>query len=119
MIEFAGVAYALAKEAFGYFKDGKEVFDTLKSAADTATDIKEHYQLKDADPKLVDINWPVTSGFGKEAEAAGYKISWSRPDMVASRELEGHEIMYEVNEKERTRRKLVLRDGLVLIGKKM
>lgn len=118
MIELAGVAYALAREAFGYFKAGKEVFDILKGAADTATDIKEHYQLKDADPKLVDFQWPEASGFAKEAAAAGYKISWSQPDKVASRELDGYQIMYEINEKERTRRMLVLRDGLVLIGKK-
>lgn len=118
MIEYAGVAYALAKEAFGYLKDGKEVIDTLKGAADTATEIKGHYQIKDADSKLVDIEWPKTSGFGKEAEAAGYKIRWSEPDKVASRKLDGYEIMYEINEKERTRRKIVLRDGLILIGKK-
>lgn len=118
MIEFAGLAYALAKEAFGYFKEGKEVFDTLKDATDTVKEIKEHYQLKDADPKLVDFQWPDASGFAKVAAADGYSLSWARPDKVASRELEGYEIMYEVNEKERTRRKLVLRDGLVLIGKK-
>lgn len=118
MIEFAGLAYTLAKEAFGYFKEGKEVFDALKGAADTAEDIKEHYQLKDAAPRLVDFQWPEKSGFMKGAEAAGYTIAWSRPDKVASRELDGYEIMYEIDEKERTRRMLVLRDGLVLIGKK-
>jgi hypothetical protein len=118
MIEFAGLAYTLAKEAFGYFKEGKEVFDALKGAADTAKDIKEHYQLKDADPRLVDFQWPEKSGFMKRAEADGYTIRWSQPDKVVSRELDGYEVMYEVDEKERTRRKLVLRDGLVLIGKK-
>jgi hypothetical protein len=118
MIEFAGLAYALAKEAYEYFKDGREVFDALKGAADAVKDVKEHFQLKDADPKLVDLEWPQKSGFMKRAEADGYTIAWSRPDKVASREIDGYEVMYEIDENERTRRKLVLRDGLVLIGRK-
>lgn len=48
-----------------------------------------------------------------------YRIGWSQPDKVARRELDGYEIMYEIDEKERTRRSLILRDGLVLIGKKL
>lgn len=118
MIEFSGLAYTLAKEAFGYYKECKDVLDALNGGADKAKDIKEYYQLKDATPRLVDFQWPEKSGFAKETEAAGYRISWSQPDMVASRELEGYEIMYEINEQEQTRRMLVLRDGLVLIGKK-
>ena len=118
MIEFAGLAYTLAKEAFGYFNEGTEMFDAIKSAADTAKDIHQHYQLKDVAPRLVDFQWPEASGFIKRAGAAGYTIGWSRPDKVASRELDGYEIMYEIDENERTRRTLVLRDGLVLIGKK-
>lgn len=103
MIEFAGLAYTLAKEAFGYIKEGAEFFDAIQ----------------DAPQRLVDFDWPETSGFIKGAEAAGYKIGWSQPDKVASRELDGYEIMYEIDEKKRTRRSLVLRDGLVLIGKKI
>lgn len=118
MIEFAGLAYALAKEAYGHFKDGKEVFDALKGAADTIKDFKEHFQLKETEPKLVDFEWPQKSGFMKCAEADGYTIAWSRPDKIASREIEGYQVMYEVDEKARTRRKLVLYDGLTLIGRK-
>ena len=118
MIEFAGLAYALAKEAYGYFMDGKEVFDELKGAADTVKEVKEHFQLKDIEPKLVDLEWPQKSGFIKRAEADGYTIAWSRPDKIASREIDGYEVMYEVDENARTRRKLVLYDGLTLIGRK-
>jgi hypothetical protein len=32
MIEFAGLAYTLAKEAFGYIKEGAEFFDAIQDA---------------------------------------------------------------------------------------
>lgn len=45
MIEFAGFAYAVAKEAYGY--------------------IKEHFEVKEIDPKLFDYDWVNKSGFDK------------------------------------------------------
>lgn len=119
MIEFAGLAYTLAKEAFGNFKVERKAFNADQDVADAAKDINEHFQYKDVAPRLVDFQWPEVSGFIKSAEAAGYRIGWSQPDKVARRELDGYEIMYEIDEKERTRRSLILRDGLVLIGKKL
>lgn len=111
MIEWAGTVYALAKEVYGYLKDAKDVYEAAK-------DVKENFEIKEGDPKLVDIGWPQKSGFQAKSEAEGYEIAWSRPDRVASRELDGYEVMYEVDKDTKLKRKLVLYDGLVLIGRK-
>jgi hypothetical protein len=118
MFEFAGTAFVLAKEAYEYLKGAKEVFDAGKGALDAAKDIKEHFEIKEGEPKLVDFEWTRKSGFQEQAEAQGYKIAFSRPDKIASREIDGYEVMYEIDKGAKTKRRLVLRDGLTLIGKK-
>lgn len=97
MFEFLGVAYGPLKDAY----------NALKAKADLPE--KE---------KLVDVEWPMKSGFQENATKQGWEIGWSRPDKVASRELDGYQIMYEVDTKNSCVYRLVLRDGLVLIGKK-
>ena len=71
----------------------------------------------DEEEKLVDSNWPVRSGFQKKAEAEGLKIAWSHPDRGAS-ELAGYWPVYEYDRFNQIRRKLVLSDGSVLVGKR-
>lgn len=53
MFEFAGTAFVLAKEVYGYFKDAKEVYDSGKGMLDAAEDIKEHFEVKEGDAKVV------------------------------------------------------------------
>jgi hypothetical protein len=118
MIEFLGMAYMLGKEVYGYIKDGKEIFDAGKGVLDAAKGVKEHFEVKEIEPKLVDMAWLQKSGFDKVSADAGYTLAWSRPDKVASREIDGYELMYEIDKAARTKRKLVLYDGLVLLGKK-
>ena len=118
MIEWAGVLYALAKDAYGYYKDGKEVFDAAKGAYETGKAVTEHFKINEGDAKLVDINWPQKSGFQEKANSEGYTIRWCRPNKVASREIDGYQVMYEIDKDAKIKRKLVLYDGLVLIGKK-
>jgi hypothetical protein len=118
MIEFAGLIYTFGKEAFGYVKDGKEVFDFGKGLLKTGKDIKEHFDVKEGEPKLVNFEWVSKSGFQAELEAKGYNIAFSRPEKVASRELDGYEVMYELKKDSKTRHKIVLNDGSVLIGRK-
>lgn len=96
MFEFLGVAY-------GPLKDG---YEALKAKADLPE--KE---------KLVDIDWPRKSGFQDDAKSKGWEIGWTRPDKVSSKEIDGHQIMYEVDNKSSCVYRLVLRDGLVLMGK--
>lgn len=92
MIEWAGLLYGIVK------------------------DLKQLIEYKEED-KLVDINWPEKSGFGNEWSEKGYKLRWERPDKIESRRLEGWEVLYEVDKIKRLRRRIVLRDSLVLIGK--
>ena len=94
MIEFAGLLYGLAKDLGTYLS-------------------------WDEEEKLVDIHWPDASGFKADAEAKGYQLRWCRADRVESRKLEGYEVLYEVDKLKRIRRRLVLRDGLTLMGKQV
>ena len=94
MIEWAGLLYTLAKELGSYLD-------------------------YDEEEKLVNFQWPVDSGFQAEMEKEGYRISWSRPEDIPTRQLQGAEVLYEVDKVRRIRYRLVLKDGLTLIGKKV
>lgn len=118
MIEWAGLLYTIGKEVYGYYKDGKEVFDVAKGGYEAVKGIKDHFEVKEGEPKLIDFEWVRKSGFQTHAEAQGLQLGFTRPEKVASRELDGYEIMYEVDMATKTKRKLVLYDKSVLIGKK-
>ena len=92
MIEAAGALYSLAKGLGSYLR-------------------------WDEEEKLVDIRWPEESGFKSDVEESGYRISWCRPDKIASRKLDGYEVLFEIDRVKRVRSRIVLRDGLTLIGK--
>ncbi len=81
-----------------------------------AKDIKDYLQYEEKD-KLVDIEWPVKSGFDEKWKQKGYQLRWSRLDKIESRRLDEWEVLYEVDKRKRVRYRLILRDGMVLIGK--
>lgn len=93
------------------------MIDLLGFLYEVAKDVKDSLKWKE-EVKLVDIKWPEKSGFKQKAEADGMEISWSKPDKLESRKLDGYDIVYELDKKNRIRRRLVLRDGLILIGKR-
>jgi len=92
MIEWLGFIYSLSKN------------------------LKDYLQYEEKD-KLVDIVWPQKSGFDQKWKEKGYQLRWSRPDKVESRRLDGWEILYEIDKIKRLRHRLILKDGMVLIGK--
>jgi len=81
-----------------------------------AKDLKDYLKYAEED-KLVDLSWTEKSGFSAKWEQKGYEVRWSRPDKIESRRLEGWEVLYEVYKIKRVRRRMVSRDGMVLIGK--
>ena len=93
------------------------MIDLLGFFYDVAKDIKE-YLTWDEHEKLVDIGWPEKSGLQKRAEADGMTLKWCRADRLASLQLDGYEIVYEIDKSKRVRNKVVLRDGSVLIGRR-
>ena len=46
------------------------------------------------------------------------KVSWCAPEKLETRLHKGSEVIYEVDRRRRVRRRIVLRDGMVLIGRK-
>lgn len=92
MIELAGLAYDLVKDLAKYLEWKEEA-------------------------KLVDFKWPEYSGFKAKVEESGKTVFWSKPDQVERRIHEGCELAYEIDQAKRIRRRIVLRDGLVLMSK--
>lgn len=93
------------------------MIDLLGILYEIGKDLKEHYEWKQED-KLVELPWVEKSGFKRVAEANGYTLYWSRPDRIESRKIDGYEVMFELDEVARMRRRLVTRDSLVLLGRK-
>jgi hypothetical protein len=117
MIEWLGTAYALGKGLLQYANGAKEVYDVAKGAYDVGKEVKHHFEWKEGEPKLVDMQWVQNSGFDRAAAAQGYTLAWSRPDKVASREIDGYQVMYELDKETRVKRKIVVYDGSILLGK--
>ncbi|MET3461439.1 hypothetical protein [Variovorax atrisoli] len=81
-------------------------------------DLYRHHTSYPEKDKLVDFQWPESSGFSAKLREQGWDVKWSRPDLVARRIDEDWQVMYEIDEKNKVIYRLVLRDGLVLIGKR-
>lgn len=92
MIEWLGIAYEIAKD----------VKDRLKWEEQT---------------KEVDRDWLDKSGFAKHVTDLGIRLYWSRPDSIATHELDGWSVAYELDQKNRIRYRLVRYDGSTLLGK--
>jgi hypothetical protein len=92
------------------------MIDLLGFMYGLAKDLKEYFEWDEED-KLVDMNWLEDSGFGNNWRQKGYELKWSRPDRLASRMLDGWDIIFEIDKYKRIRRRLILRDGMVLIGR--
>ena len=81
-----------------------------------AKDLKEHLKW-DEQEKQIDRDWLDKSGFANKCIDEGYKLYWSRPDSIATRELDGWSVMYELDRAKRIRYRLVRYDGTTLLGK--
>ncbi|CBJ39326.1 protein of unknown function [Ralstonia solanacearum CMR15] len=89
-----GLLYSVGKDIHGYLK----------------------WEVKD---KLIDRDWLEKSGFHKQCVAEGIELRWVNAERVASAELDGWAILYELDKANRIRHKLV-RSGLevpTLMGK--
>ncbi len=85
-----------------------------------AKDIKEYLEWN-KDIKVVDREWLEKSEFDKHMGEQGYTLYWSKPEKIETRKLEGYEIMYEIDKKNRIKLRIERRSGgdsLVLMGKK-
>ena len=69
--------------------------------------------------KEVNSAWWESSELKKHYEARSYQdFRWSDPDRVAERVAQGKEVLYELDEKQRIKYKLVNKSGQVLMGRK-
>jgi hypothetical protein len=66
--------------------------------------------------KAVDMEYIHKSGLSEKLEKEGYKLYWSTFDKVASKKLDGWEIIYEIDEENRTKYRLVVNNEVILIG---
>lgn len=80
-------------------------------------DIAKMLEWKEVE-KLVDNEWLGKSGFDKYAAGLGYTLRWTASDRIESRKLDGYEVVFEIDDAARERRRLARKGGLVLMGKK-
>ena len=93
------------------------MFEILGLMYSFVKDVGEYLEW-DEEEKRVDSEWLEKSGFKTTAEKSGLTLRWSTPEKLESRLLEGYEILYEIEKLKRKRRRLVRRDGSILIGKR-
>jgi hypothetical protein len=67
---------------------------------------------------LVDFNFPTQCGIQQRLESQGYRVSWSRPELVAKRLHDGCEVVEEPD-KTGALRRFHLRDGMVLLKRRV
>jgi hypothetical protein len=92
MIEWLGIAYEIAK------------------------DLKDRLKWEERE-KEINGQWLDKSGFAKHLTDLGIKLYWSRPDGTPTLELDGWSVVYELDQKNRIRNRLVRYDGTILLGK--
>jgi len=93
MIEYLGLGYGILKDIASYLSFDEE-------------------------DKTVDMKWLDISGFKKKAESDGFELRWVKLSNVESKKFDGFEIMYEVDKAARKRRRLIVNNELILMGKK-
>lgn len=89
-----GLLYSVGKDVHGYLK----------------------WEVKD---KLVDREWLEKSGFLAQCVADGIELGWVNAERVASKELDGWAVLYELDKPNRIRYRLVRKGEEVptLMGK--
>jgi hypothetical protein len=120
IVSFDDVQYALSS-AVVFFSAHKGIVEVAKSAVEAykiGKDIKEHFEIKEGEPKLVDREWLEKSGFGAHMDAQGYTLRWTNPDRIETRVLDGYDLLYEIDNDKNVKRRLVRRDGSTLMGKR-
>ncbi len=80
-------------------------------------DLKKYLEWKEEE-KTVNSNYLEVSGLNKRMEETGYKLRWSNRENVETKLLEKYEIAWEIDKKNRIRRKLVNKGDQVLLAKK-
>ncbi len=69
--------------------------------------------------KVVNTNWWESSDLKTQYETNGYKdFGWSNADRLSERIAEGKEIVFETDEENRTKYRLVNKSGQVLVCSK-
>jgi len=80
--------------------------------------IKNKYFDWKVETKKVDLQYIEKSRLKEKLEDEGYRLRWSTLHKVESRKLDGWDYVYEIDEKNRTKYRLQVKDDVVLIGMK-
>ncbi|CAN7791023.1 hypothetical protein LJR034_009112 [Caballeronia sp. LjRoot34] len=71
-----------------------------------AKDVKAYLKWEEKD-KPVDREWTEKSGFRKQCEAGGIELKWINAERIATKELDGWAVLYELDKTNRIRRRLI------------
>jgi hypothetical protein len=81
-------------------------------------DLKD-YSKWDEEVERVVSDWPEKSGFKEQAEKHGIAFRWSFPEQLESHLNAGYDIVYEIDKANCCRKRFILKDGSILIGKQI
>jgi hypothetical protein len=71
----------------------------------------------DQEVMVVNSRWPVASGFQRIMEQQGYVLRWSLPENLESRRTDRYEVLFDRDSEAKTKRRIELKNGSILIGK--
>ena len=93
-----GLIYVVVKDNFTYIKNFFKQNDHRNSVEEVMyTQVVRH----------VNINYITEAGLKELWEKEGYKLRWTSPSNVSSRELSGYEIMYGEDDQRKRKRLLM------------
>lgn len=98
-------------------QEGGIMFEIFGLTYLLSKDLKDYSAWDEEDERVVS-SWPEKSGFKEQAEKHGIAFLWSFPEQLESYCSAGYEIVYEIDKANCSRKRFVLKDGSILVGKK-
>jgi len=114
-----------AREAAEWAKHAKTLIDSGKAVWKAGKDLKEYFKdkppepPKEIEPKVITFEWLDKTPFKEKAKEAGFEVGLvNAKDIATKQDVHGWEILYEIDLDANTKRRLVMYDGLTLMGKR-
>ena len=97
--------------------EGGLMFEIFGLTYVLSKDLNDYSAWHEEDERVVS-SWPEKSGFKEQAGKHGITFLWSFPEQLDSYRSAGYEVIYEIDKANCSRKRFVLKDGSILIGKK-
>ncbi len=93
------------------------MFELFGSTYVLSKEIEERIHWEEEEERVVS-DWPDKSGVKEQAGKEGIAFRWSFPEQLDSYFNAGYGILYEIDVSRCARKRFILKDGSILIGKR-